>query len=215
LLVARPVEIATYVLASAIAIGGGYIGAEVIFGGEPPQARPAPERGAPDRSTTVAAAPAEGAELRNGRYGFSFRHPQGWQSTPVNQQNVVAAVARPDGVLCMVTVNELRLPSDASGKPEQLSRMLAGFNPSHITQAVPGAGAKVSAFEKSTLGGQEARRFVLEASLPPLGALKISGHATLRGFGAIVLMCMAPERLLGASDVKAAFALVHKSFRFE
>jgi hypothetical protein len=210
ILVARPVELLTYVLASVVALGGGYIGAEMLLGGDAPQARPAPER-----TERPAAVPAEGVELRNSRYGFSFRHPEGWRASPVNHPNIVSAVARADGVLCMVSVNERELPSDASGKPEQLSRMLSGFNASHITQAVPAAGATVSSFERATLGGQEARSFVLEASAPPFGALKIRGHATLRRFGAIVLMCMASDRLLGASDVKAAFQMVHTSFRFD
>jgi hypothetical protein len=209
--VARPVEIMTYVLASVIALGGGYIGAELLLGGDAPHARPAPERG----EKPAAIAPSEGVEHRNSRYGFSFRHPEGWRSTQVPQPNVVATVARPDGPLCMVTVNEARLPVDPDRDPQALSRMLAGFNPAHITQAVPAAGAKVSSFQKSTLGGQEARSFVLEATVPPLGALKINGHATLRKFGAVVLMCMAPGRLDGDSDVKSAFKLVQTSFRFD
>jgi hypothetical protein len=211
--VARPVEIMTYVLASVIALGGGYIGAELLLGGDAPQARPAPERG--EKPATAAATPTEGVEHRNSRYGFSFRHPEGWRSTEVPQPNVVATVARPDGALCMVTVTEARLPVDPDRDPQALSRMLAGVTPAHLTQAVPAAGAKISSFQKSTLGGQEARSFVLEAAVPPLGQLKINGHATLRRFGAVVLMCMAPERVAGDSDVKGAFKLVQTSFRFD
>jgi len=211
--VARPVEIATYVLASRIALAGGYIGAELLLGGEAPQARPAAERG--DKPAATAVIPAEGVEHRNSRYGFSFRHPEDWRSTEVPQPHVAATVARADGALCMVTVNEARLPVDPNRDPETLSRMLAGITPSHLTQAIPAADAKVSSLQKSALGGQEARSFVVEATVPPLGALKINAHATLRSFGAIVLMCMAPERIVGDSDVKSAFALVETSFRFD
>jgi hypothetical protein len=207
---ARTLEIATYVVASAVALGGGYIGAELVLGSETPEAQASPKPGA------TAAVPAEGTEFRNSRYGFSFRHPADWRANDLGHPNVVATVARADGVLCMVSVHEQRLPSDDTGKPQQLGRMLGEVKESHLTMAIPSAvGAKVSSLEKSTLGGQEARSFTLDATVPPLGVLKVMGHATLRNFGAVVLMCMAPERVSRASDVKKAFKLAHASFRFD
>jgi hypothetical protein len=211
LTVARPVEIATYILASVIALGGGYVGAELVLGGETPEAQASPKPGA-----ATAAIPAEGSEFRNARYGFSFRHPEGWRAAEIGHPNVVATVARADGVLCMVSVQERQLPSDGAGKPQQLGRMLGEVKAEHLTQAIPAAaGAKVSSLERGTLGGQEARSFTLDATVRPLVVLKVMGHATLRNFGAIVLMCMAPERLARASDVKRAFKLAHTSFRFD
>ncbi len=206
----KMLEIGAYVLASAVALGGGFVGAELAFSDGEAQ----PERAAAERPG--ANAPTEGVELRNARYGFRFRHPESWQVLPFNYPNVANVVGRADGALCMVTVTEQRIPSDSSGKPEQLGRMLAEVKSSHLQQAIPAAaGAQISSFEKAELGGQEARSFALEATIQQRMAMKVIGHVTLRSFGAVVLMCLATDSMHRRDDVQKAFQLVHASFRFE
>lgn len=210
----RPVEIAACLLAGAVALGGGYVGAEALFGDDTPEAQATPERATPRGHT--ASTRGEGVELRNTRYGFSFHHPDSWRATSLDQPGVAAAVGRDDDVVRTVSIHEQELPSDSSGKPRQLDRMLAAVRPTDLPKTMPSAiGAKLSGFQKATLGGQEARSFMLEASMPPLGAVRVLGHATLRNFGAIVLLCAASERLHRTDEVKQAFRLVQSSFRFD
>ncbi len=206
----KVLEIGAYVLACAVALGGGFLGAELAFS----DAGAAPERAASERP--AASMPTEGVELRNARYGFRFRHPESWQVLPLTHPNIANVVGRSDGVLCMVSVTEQRIPSDSSGKPEQLGRALAEVKPSQLQQAIPAAvGVQISDFRKAELGGQEARSFVLEATAQQRIAMKVIGHVTLRNFGAVVLMCLATDRMHRNDDVQKAFQLVHASFRFE
>lgn len=203
-------EIGAYVLASAVALGGGFIGAGMLFApGEERAATPAVERTAP---------PADTAEIRNGRYGFLFRYPKDWGSGPRYHSSVKESVGRRDGVFCYVSVMEKEFPSDASGRPKNLSRHMSGLTASKLEGSpIPGATTKVVSFGTATLGGQDARHFVLDAKGAEGASLrqgKLHGYATLRHYGAVFLICVAPEGRYAEADVQAAFRIAHATFKF-
>ncbi len=207
----RVLEIGAYVIASAVALGGGFVGAEMLFNKDetPAGAEVATER---------AAAPADTAEIRNGRYGFSFRYPKDWSTGPRYHTSVKESVGRRDGVFCYVSVLEKTFASDATGKPKDLRRLMSGLTADKLEGTpIPGVTTKVDSFGKATLGGQDARGFVLDAK-GAVGATlrqgKLYGHATLRSYGAVFLVCVAPEDRHAEADVQAAFRLAHATFRF-
>jgi hypothetical protein len=204
----RVFEIGAYVLASAVALGGGFLGADALFGGDGArEATPAAER--------TATPPPDSAEVRNGRYGFSFRYPKEWGAGPRNHPSVLESVGRRDGVFCYVSVLGEKVASDETGKPKDLRRMMNGLTTKHLEKLPAAFGTvKVDTFEKSTLGGQDARFFVITAN-PQGQELKLRGHATLRNYGAVFLMCVSPGDRFQERDVQAAFRLAHQTFAFE
>ena len=208
----KVLEIGAYVIASAVALGGGFVGAEMLCGQEeaPGEARASAER---------TAAPADTAEVRNGRFGFSFSYPRDWGDGPRYHASVQESVGRNDGVFCYVSIFEKPVPSDATGKPTALRRLMKGFTAQVLESTpIPGATTKVDSFANATLGEQEARFFVLDAKGGPGATLrqgKLHGYATLRNFGAVFLICVAPDGRYAEADVRAAFKVAHKTFRFD
>ncbi|MBL8663654.1 MAG: hypothetical protein JNM29_12540 [Candidatus Odyssella sp.] len=204
----KVLEIGAYVLASAVALGGGFVAADALFSSS--EAAAGVEIPAPPPPNT--------AEIRNARYGFSFRYPQDWGQGPRYHQSVRESVGRRDGVFCYVSVMEKPVASDASGKPQDLRRHMAGLRSEHFERVfVPGAKTKVESLEKTTLGGQEARRFVIDVKAGAGAALrrgKLIGYATLRHFGAVFLVCVAPEGLHEDAGVRKDFATAFATFAF-
>jgi hypothetical protein len=202
----RVFEIGAYVLASAVALGGGFVGANALFGGDASEASPAAERAAP---------PPDSAEVRNGRYGFAFRYPKEWGAGPRNHPSVQESVGRRDGVFCYVSVMGEKIASDETGKPKDLRRLMNGLTTRHLEKLPAAFGTvKAETFEKTMLGGQDARFFIITAK--PQGAeLKLHGYATLRNYGAVFLMCVSPGDRFAERDVQAAFRLAHQTFTFE
>lgn len=207
---ARTLEIATYVLASAVALGGGFVGAELLFTDADASATPAVERAAPP--------PANTTELRNDRYGFTFRYPQEWGQGPRYHASVRESVGRRDGVFCYVSVLEKAVPSDETGKPKDLRRLMSGLKPEQFERMiVMGATTKVDSFEKATLGGQDARSFVVDVKAGAGASMrqgKLIGYATLRHFGAIFLICVAPQGLHADAGVQKDFRTAFTTFKF-
>jgi hypothetical protein len=205
----RVVEIATYVIASAVALGGGFVGADMLFG----ERESAVSESAAARTATPETA---GVEVRNARFGFRFRHPQSWGAGPRNHPSIIESVAGGGGAFCYVTVQEHQIPSDGSGKPRNLARLMDGMTARQLANAAfPGVSTKVESFGAATLGGQDARAFVIGASVPLAGTLRMQGWATLRNFGALVLLCVAPSGQSPRDEVRDAFRQIHASFRFE
>ena len=210
---ARTMEIATYVIASALALGGGFIGAELMLGGAdtPAEAKPVAvvERTAPPPNT---------AELRSERYGFSFRYPQNWGQGPRYHSSVRESVGRRDGVFCYVSTFDKPVPSDEDGTPNDLRRHMSGLKPSDFEKfAVMGAKMKVESFERATLGGQDARSFTVNVTAGEGASMrqgKLIGYATLRHFGAIFLICVAPDCLHADPGVQADFRAAFTTFKF-
>ena len=203
----KALEIGVFAGAAVAALAGAFAAASSFLGGDD-----APGAAPPQAQTE--AAPANTAQVRNSRYGFRFRYPKDWQPTRAPDPRVVELVQRNDSVACMVSVHEQALPSDVTGKPKNLGRLLAMSSPAQLgTASLPGA--KISSFEKSTLGGQEARFFKVEVAVPGAGLGKFEVHATLRSFGAVVLLCLAPDTLARDSDVQDAFKLARTSFSFD
>jgi hypothetical protein len=207
----KVLEIGAYVLASAVALGGGFVGAELIFadGNAAGTAAVTTEREAP---------PAKTAELRSDRYGFAFRYPEDWGQGPRYHPSVRESVGRRDGVFCYVSVFEKPVASGADGTPKDLRRLMNGLTAAQFEKmAVPGAATKVDSFGKATLGGQDARSFVIDAKGAEGAAMrhgKLQGYATLRHFGAVFLICVAPIERHSDADVQAAFRTAHATFKF-
>lgn len=205
----KVLEIGAYVLASAVALGGGFVFAEVMFssGNASAGVEAAAER-----------APPNTAEIRNARYGFSFRYPQGWGQGPRYHPSVRESVGRRDGVFCYVSVMEKPVASDANGRPKDLRRHMAGLRPEHFERVmVMGAKTKVETLEKATLGGQEARSFIVDVKAGAGATMrqgKLIGYATLRHFGAIFLICVAPEGLHADAGVRKDFRTAFTTFAF-
>jgi hypothetical protein len=208
----KVLEIGAYVIACAVALGGGFVGAEMLFA-------PNNERAESAASVERGAAPADTAEVRNGRFGFSFRYPRAWGDGPRYHASVQESVGRADGVFCYVSVVEKPVAGDATGKPNALRRLMQGFTAQVLERTpIPGATTKVDSFAKATLGEQEARFFVLDAKGGPGATLrqgKLHGYATLRNFGAVFLICVAPDGRYADADVRAAFNVAHRTFRFD
>ena len=199
-------EIGAYVLASAVALGGGFVGAEMLFTERDAPAEPAAQRAAP---------PADTAEVRNDRFGFSFRHPKDWGAGPRNHPSVQESVGRRDGVFCYVSVLGEKVPSDETGRPKDLRRLMNGLTAAHLEKLPVVFGTvKVETFEKTSLGGQDARGFVID-SKGRAGELKLQGFATLRNYGAVFLMCVTPTERFADPEAQAAFRLAYKTFVFE
>lgn len=203
----RVLEIGAYVIASAVALGGGFVGADALFGGDDAgDAAAAAERAAP--------AP-DGAEIRNTRYGFAFRFPKDWTAGPRNHPSVQESVGRRDGVFCYVSIMGEYVASDDTGRPKDLRRLMNGLTTKHLEKLPVAFGTvKVETFEKTPLGGQDARAFVIDAK-GRAGELKLKGHATMRNYGAVFLICVSPTDRFAEPDVQAAFRLAHKTFTFE
>jgi len=207
---ARTLEIATYVIASAVALGGGFIGAELMFNGSdaPAKVEAAAERTAPPPNT---------AELRSDHYGFTFRYPQNWGQGPRYHPSVRESVGRRDGVFCYVSVLEKPLASDASGLPKDLRRLMAEFKPEHFERLMLGATLKVEKFEKATLSGQEARSFTVDVKAPPGASMrqgKLMGYVTVRHYGGVFFACVAPEGLHADAGVQKDFRTAFTTFKF-
>ena len=208
----RVVEIATYVIASAVGLGGGFVGADMLFG----ERESAATMPASARTATPPADESAGTEVRNGRFSFRFRHPDSWGAGPRNHPSIVESIAGSGGSFCYVTVQEQEIPSDSSGKPRNLARLMDGMTAGQLANAAfPGVATKVQSFGSATLGGQDAREFVIDATVPLAGTLRMEGWATLRNFGALVLLCVAPADQHARDDIRAAFRLIHTSFRFD
>src|SRR5262249_7881891 len=79
----KVLEIGAYVVASALALGGGFVGAEMLFTSDAEPGAATAERAAPPPGT---------AEIRNDRYGFSFRYPQDWGDGPRYHESVMESV---------------------------------------------------------------------------------------------------------------------------
>lgn len=207
---ARTLEIATYVVASAVALGGGFVGAELMFSESeaPAKVEAAAERTAPPPNTT---------ELRNDQYGFTFRYPENWGQGPRNHPSVRESVGRRDGLFCYVSVTEKPVESDESGKPKDLRRHMASLKPEHFERLMIGAALKVEKFEKATLGGQEARSFTIDFKAGTGASMrqgKLIGYATLRHYGAIFLGCVAPDGLHADGGVQKDIRTAFTSFQF-
>ena len=197
----RRLEIGVFVVAGIAAVAGISAAAySFIDDGAPPSAAGRAEA-------------AKTAKLRNDRYGFSFRYPAGWRTGPAPDRRVTDLVARSDNEMCMVSVHEQALPSDETGKPRNLGRLLAASG-SAITR-VPLPNARISSPEIATLGGQEARSFTVDAKIPPYGDVRVEAYATLRSFGAVVLTCIAPAAGARSAEIADGFRLVRTSFRFD
>ena len=184
------------------AVAGGLTAIVFMGGDDAPQATKPGAR--------IESAPADTTEIRNSRYGLRFRHPNNWQSGPAPDSRVVEFVSRGDVLMCMVLVQEQNLPADSTGKPHNLEQMLSVVTPA-MFGAMPIPGAKISSFEKANLGGQEARAFTVDVP----GRGKIEAHATLRGFGAVVLMCVAKADVASSRETRDAFKLARTSFSFD
>jgi len=203
----RVLEIGAYVIASAVALGGGFAGADALFGGD--------DAGEAAAATERAATPTEGAEIRNTRYGFTFRYPKDWVAGPRNHPSVQESVGRRDGVFCYVSIFGEKVASDDTGRPKDLRRLMNGLTTKHLEKLPAAFGTvKVESFEKTRLGGQDARAFVIDAK-PRGGELKMQGYATMRNHGAVFLMCVSPTDRFAGRDVQSAFRLAQKSFTFE
>jgi hypothetical protein len=208
----KVLEIGAYVLAAVVALGGGFIGADLMFS----------DRGAPGKAETAAArtppAPANTAEIRNIQYGFTFRYPQEWGQGPRYHASVRESVGRRDGVFCYVSVMEKPVASDDSGKPKDLRRLMAGLKAEHFEKMmVMGATTKVDRLERATLGGQEARSFTIDVKAGAGASMrqgKLIGYATLRHYGAVFLICVAPEDLHTDAGIQKDFRTAFTSFQF-
>jgi hypothetical protein len=204
----KVLEIGAYVIASAVALGGGFVGAEMLF----------TESDAPTEAVERAAPPPNTTELRNDHYGFTFRYPSDWGQGPRYHDSVKESVGRRDGVFCYVSTFDKPVPSDETGKPKDLRRHMSGLKPDQFERMfVLGATTKVESFGKATLGGQEARTFVIDVKAGAGASMqqgKLQGYATLRHFGAVFLICVAPENTHAAPDVQAAFRTAFTTFQF-
>jgi hypothetical protein len=203
-------EIGAYVLASAVALGGGFVGAELMFneGDAPAKVESVAERAAPTPNT---------AELRSDQYGFTFRYPENWGQGPRYHPSVRESVGRRDGVFCYVSVLERPLPSDASGRPNDLRRHLAEIKPEHFERMMAGATLKVEKLERANLSGQEARSFTIDVKAGPgasMRAGKIIGYVTLRHYGGLFFACVAPDGLHADAGVQTDFQTAFTTFKF-
>ena len=64
----------------------------------------------------------------------------------------------------------------------------------------------VEAFGGVDGAGQDAREFVIDATVPLAGTLRMAGWATLRNFGALVLLCVAPADQHARDDIRAVLS---------
>jgi hypothetical protein len=170
-------------------------------------------------SDDIAAAPAyQGAgsgALRNAQYAFRFRYPAGWTEFVSDRPSIVAGAARSDGVFCGVIARATPLPGSDGATRRHPREFLAAADPGYLAVPVAGAATRLLSSEESALGGQPARRYVIEAILARSETLKIEAYATLRGATVLTLSCIAPAARFGDDDVTAAFRLAHVSFRFD
>ena len=206
----RLFEIGAVVIAGAVALGGDDVAANLLFGGDD-AARP--EAPAPARSSAT-------QSLENGGFRVAFDYPADWGPGPRDHHVVREAVGRADGVGCGVMVIEMPIAADDRGVPRQLKQMLGTFRKEELRiPSQPGAAVSVTEFGVADVGGQEGRRFALTVKAtgagPAAGAqMAMAGRATFRDYGMIMLMCVAPDGRHRDRDVRAAFDLVFRSFRF-
>jgi hypothetical protein len=67
------------------------------------------------------------------------------------------------------------------------------------------------------LGGQEARSFTIDVKAGAGASMrqgKLIGYATLRHYGAVFLICVAPEDLPTAAGIQKDFRTAFTSFQF-
>lgn len=209
--------IGAYFVAGALSIGGGFAVANALTGSDVKDPKRAAE---PAAYATEVALPVDPVEepntVRSASYGFRFRHPPDWSAGPRVDASVVASVARHDGVGCYVSVHAQELTADASGRPHNVSALLAALTPGQVAGAAfAGIPTKVESFAKANWLGQEARSFAITAAVPIAGTLRLEGYATLRRYGAVVLTCSAPDGLHANKDVQDAFSFIRKSFQFD
>jgi len=219
----EPSSFKAYFVVGVLAVAGGAMTASALSG-DGAQRPDRSEMGAYAMTAPLPPAPSapppraeeQRNEIRNARFGFRFRHPEGWTTSPPVDRATVASVGRGDGVSCSVSVRAQNLTTDAEGRPYNLGALLAAFAPADLAgPAFASVPTKVQHFAASIWGGQESRAFSIAASVPVAGTLHLEGEATLRKHGTLVLTCMAPAALHANADVREAFALVRKSFAFE
>jgi hypothetical protein len=90
---------------------------------------------------------------------------------------------------------------------------MSELSPRHIEKAPIAAKISVTSFGRATLGGEDARYFMVDAKAQD-GDIKMHGLVTVRGYGAIFLVCVAPADRFSDPGVQAAFRLAHGSFAF-
>lgn len=157
----------------------------------------------------------EQSELRNERFGFSFRFPRDWVAGPRYAANVSESVGRSDDAFCYVSIARNRFDSNSNGVPKRLRENMSRLAPTHLQGEIQGAKITVENFGRSQLGGQDAREFVLKASSPILGEIALRGHVTQRNYGAIFVVCRAPMHIFPDAGLQSEFEAVLRSFRFD
>ncbi len=174
----------------------------------------APER-APSAATEISIPPANTDEIHNSTYGFSFHYPREWGTGPFHDRRVRQSVGRRDGVFCYVSIMEHRFAAGESGTPQYLAAEMRSLSTRHLERQIKGARIRADRFEKSALGGQEARAFTVDVTGAPEGHLKMTGQVTLRDYGVVFLGCVAPSDRFNDFDVQDAFKTVQRTFRFD
>ncbi len=196
-------------LAAMLGAGGSYWLATA------PRIAAAPNPASAKAPADAPAVPADAKETHNPAYGFSFHYPRQWGTGPFNDRNVRESVGRPDGVFCYVSVMEHNLAADETGTPLYLRAQMRSLSMRNLEGHMRGAKVKAERLETSTLGGQEARSFVLYVAGTRERDFKVSGRVTLRDYGIVFLGCVAPADRFNDSDLQESFRLVHTSFRFD
>lgn len=142
--------------------------------------------------------------------GFSFRYPGIWQMQKPGGRRGEAKVGGADGASCTVSVKRQNIAADQSGRPLDLDVYLGRLKRDKFSFPARFK-AQITEFESTTLGGQPAKRLVIDLGI---NRTKLVQYLTFRSYGIIVLTCIARDRKFSTPEMQRHIKTVQQSFRF-
>lgn len=152
---------------------------------------------------------------RDADYGFRFTYPASWYSRPGTRTSTRAKIGDGNGASCVVAVRPMELPSDSTGQPRQLRAYLGRLTQEQFQSRYPAKfQPRITSFGDATLGGQGAKRIVLDIVVDETIPMSLVQYVTYRDFGVVSLTCGARKEAYETPQVRRVFHVITRSFRF-
>lgn len=152
---------------------------------------------------------------RDADYGFRFFYPAGWHSRPGTRPSTRAKVGNGNGATCVVAVKAMQLPSNSTGQPRQLYAYLGRLKQGQFQARYPARfQPRIVSFGNAKLGGQWAKRIVVDIVVNETVPMSLVQYITYRDFGVVSLTCGARKEAYDTPQVRGVFRAITRSFRF-
>lgn len=148
-------------------------------------------------------------------FGFRFSYPAGWSSRPGTRASTRAKVGDGKGATCVVAVKAMQLPSNSTGQPRQLYAYLSRLKQDQFQARYPARfQPRIVSFGNAMLGGQGAKRIVVNIVVNETVPMSLVQYITYRDFGVVSLTCGARKEAYDTPQVRRVFRTITRSFRF-